>query len=55
MDYKRTVRDLARDYKKAGAKEKEERKNRYYMPEESRRKVKLACRRPLERCSVSLY
>lgn len=41
LDYKRTVRDLARDYKKAGAREKEERKNRYYMPEESRRKVQL--------------
>ncbi|XP_062395625.1 pre-mRNA-splicing factor ATP-dependent RNA helicase DHX16 [Sardina pilchardus] len=38
LDYKRTVRDLARDYKKAGAKEKDERKNRYYMPEENRRK-----------------
>uniref|UniRef100_A0A8C1WUM3 Pre-mRNA-splicing factor ATP-dependent RNA helicase DHX16 n=1 Tax=Cyprinus carpio TaxID=7962 RepID=A0A8C1WUM3_CYPCA len=38
LDYKRKVRDLARDYKKAGAKEKEERKNRYYMPEENRNK-----------------
>ncbi|TWW80013.1 pre-mRNA-splicing factor ATP-dependent RNA helicase DHX16 [Takifugu flavidus] len=36
--YKRTLRDLAKDYKKAGAKEEEERKNRYYMPEENRRK-----------------
>uniref|UniRef100_H3D255 RNA helicase n=1 Tax=Tetraodon nigroviridis TaxID=99883 RepID=H3D255_TETNG len=36
--YKRTLRDLAKDYKKAGAKEEEERKNRYYMPEETRRK-----------------
>lgn len=39
LDYKRTLRDLARDYKKAGAKEQEERKNRYYMPEEKRSKV----------------
>lgn len=39
MEYKRTLRDLAKDYKKAGAKELEERKNRYYMPEEIRRKV----------------
>lgn len=39
LEYKRTLRDLARDYKKAGAKEKEERKNRYYMPEEKRSKV----------------
>lgn len=38
--YKRTLRDLAKDYKKAGAKEEEERKNRYYMPEERRRKVR---------------
>ncbi|XP_077577302.1 pre-mRNA-splicing factor ATP-dependent RNA helicase DHX16 [Stigmatopora nigra] len=38
LDYKRTLRDLAKDYKKAGAKEHEERKNRYYMPEEIRRK-----------------
>lgn len=39
--YKRTLRDLAKDYKKAGAKEEEERKNRYYMPEEIRRKVRM--------------
>ncbi|XP_048882919.1 pre-mRNA-splicing factor ATP-dependent RNA helicase DHX16 isoform X2 [Brienomyrus brachyistius] len=39
LEYKRTLRDLAKDYKKAGAKEKEERKNRYYMPEESRTKT----------------
>ncbi|KAJ8377931.1 hypothetical protein AAFF_G00249940 [Aldrovandia affinis] len=39
LQYKRTVRDLAKDYKKAGAKEKEERKNRYYMPEEKRSKT----------------
>ncbi|XP_031610135.1 pre-mRNA-splicing factor ATP-dependent RNA helicase DHX16 [Oreochromis aureus] len=38
LEYKRTIRDLAKDYKKAGAKEQEERKNRYYMPEENRRK-----------------
>ncbi|XP_053743241.1 pre-mRNA-splicing factor ATP-dependent RNA helicase DHX16 [Synchiropus splendidus] len=38
LEYKRTLRDLARDYKKAGAKEHEERKNRYYMPEERRSK-----------------
>uniref|UniRef100_A0AAQ6AC30 RNA helicase n=1 Tax=Amphiprion ocellaris TaxID=80972 RepID=A0AAQ6AC30_AMPOC len=40
LEYKRTLRDLAKDYKKAGAKEQEERKNRYYMPEEKRRKVR---------------
>nr|XP_055053012.1 pre-mRNA-splicing factor ATP-dependent RNA helicase DHX16 isoform X1 [Misgurnus anguillicaudatus] len=39
LDYKRKIRDLARDYKKAGVKEKEERKNRYYMPEEKRSKT----------------
>ncbi len=39
LEYKRTLRDLAKEYKKAGAKEQEERKNRYYMPEEKRRKV----------------
>ncbi|KAM9353294.1 pre-mRNA-splicing factor ATP-dependent RNA helicase DHX16 [Symphorus nematophorus] len=38
LEYKRTLRDLAQDYKKAGAKEQEERKNRYYMPEEKRSK-----------------
>lgn len=38
LEYKRTLRDLAKDYKTAGAKEKEERKNRYYMPEEKRSK-----------------
>lgn len=38
LDYKRTLRDLAKEYKKAGAKEEEERKNRYYMPEEKRNK-----------------
>ena len=40
LDYKRTIRDLAKDYKQAGAREKEERKNRYYMPEEKRSKVR---------------
>lgn len=40
LEYKRTLRDLAKDYKKAGAKEQEERKNRYYMPEEKRSKVR---------------
>lgn len=39
LEYKRTLRDLAKDYKKAGAKEHDERKNRYYMPEETRKKV----------------
>ncbi|KAF6729435.1 putative pre-mRNA-splicing factor ATP-dependent RNA helicase DHX16 [Oryzias melastigma] len=38
LEHKRILRDLAKDYKKAGAKEQEERKNRYYMPEEKRRK-----------------
>ncbi|KAM6910016.1 pre-mRNA-splicing factor ATP-dependent RNA helicase DHX16 [Xenentodon cancila] len=38
LEYKRTLRDLAKDYKKAGAKEQEERKNRYYIPEEKRKK-----------------
>ena len=40
LEYKRTLRDLAKDYKKAGAKEQQERKNRYFMPEEKRSKVK---------------
>ena len=40
LEYKRTLRDLAKEYKKAGAKEQEERKNRYYMPEEKRMKVR---------------
>uniref|UniRef100_A0A4W4H1Z1 RNA helicase n=1 Tax=Electrophorus electricus TaxID=8005 RepID=A0A4W4H1Z1_ELEEL len=35
LEYKKQIRDLAQDYKKAGAREKEERKNRYYMPEET--------------------
>ncbi|KAK2844964.1 hypothetical protein Q5P01_011623 [Channa striata] len=38
LAYKRTLRDLASEYKSAGAKEQEERKNRYYMPEEKRSK-----------------
>ncbi|KAF3839509.1 hypothetical protein F7725_018226 [Dissostichus mawsoni] len=38
LEYKRNLRDLAKDYKKAGAKEQDERKNRYYMPEEKRNK-----------------
>lgn len=42
LEYKRTLRDLAKDYKKAGAKEQEERKNRYYMPKENRSKVRTA-------------
>ncbi|MEQ2171797.1 putative pre-mRNA-splicing factor ATP-dependent RNA helicase dhx16, partial [Goodea atripinnis] len=41
LEYKRTLRDLAKDYKRAGAKEQEERKNRYYMPEEKRSKREL--------------
>lgn len=41
LDYKRNLRDLAKEYKKAGAKEQEERKNRYYMPEEKRKKVRM--------------
>uniref|UniRef100_A0A8C5A108 RNA helicase n=1 Tax=Gadus morhua TaxID=8049 RepID=A0A8C5A108_GADMO len=39
LEYKRTLRDLAKDYKKAGVKEQQERKNRYFMPEEKRSKV----------------
>ncbi|XP_056457807.1 pre-mRNA-splicing factor ATP-dependent RNA helicase DHX16 [Gadus chalcogrammus] len=38
LEYKRTLRDLAKDYKKAGVKEQQERKNRYFMPEEKRSK-----------------
>ncbi|KAJ3597212.1 hypothetical protein NHX12_000741 [Muraenolepis orangiensis] len=38
LDYKRTLRDLAKDYKQAGAREQHERKNRYFMPEEKRSK-----------------
>ncbi|XP_067386232.1 pre-mRNA-splicing factor ATP-dependent RNA helicase DHX16 isoform X1 [Emydura macquarii macquarii] len=38
LEYKRRVRDLAKDYKQAGEKEKLEKSSRYYMPEESRSK-----------------
>uniref|UniRef100_A0A8D0HBU4 Activating signal cointegrator 1 complex subunit 3 n=1 Tax=Sphenodon punctatus TaxID=8508 RepID=A0A8D0HBU4_SPHPU len=38
LDYKRKVRDLAKEYKQAGEQEKLEKSNRYYMPEESRSK-----------------
>uniref|UniRef100_A0A8C7R4Q5 RNA helicase n=1 Tax=Oncorhynchus mykiss TaxID=8022 RepID=A0A8C7R4Q5_ONCMY len=50
LEYKRNLRDLAKDYKKAGAKEKEERKNRYYMPEEkrSKRDMELELEMPME-------
>lgn len=40
LEYKRRVRDLAREYKQAGEKEKLEKSNRYYMPEETRGKVR---------------
>uniref|UniRef100_K7FZK1 Activating signal cointegrator 1 complex subunit 3 n=1 Tax=Pelodiscus sinensis TaxID=13735 RepID=K7FZK1_PELSI len=39
LEYKRRVRDLAKDYKQAGEQEKLEKSNRYYMPEESRSKA----------------
>lgn len=39
LEYKRKVRDLAKQYKEAGNQEKLEKSNRYYMPEESRSKV----------------
>ncbi|XP_029441460.1 pre-mRNA-splicing factor ATP-dependent RNA helicase DHX16 isoform X2 [Rhinatrema bivittatum] len=38
LEYRRKVRDLAKDYKKAGEQEKMEKSQRYYMPEETRRK-----------------
>ncbi|KAG8448692.1 hypothetical protein GDO86_015677 [Hymenochirus boettgeri] len=38
LDYKRRVRDLAREYKKAGEKERMEKHDRYFMPEENRNK-----------------
>ncbi|XP_030053244.1 pre-mRNA-splicing factor ATP-dependent RNA helicase DHX16 [Microcaecilia unicolor] len=38
LEYRKKVRDLANDYKKAGDQEKMEKSNRYYMPEETRRK-----------------
>lgn len=40
LEYKRRVRDLAREYKRAGEKEKLEKSNRYYIPEETRGKVR---------------
>ncbi|MGH0163487.1 UNVERIFIED_CONTAM: hypothetical protein FKN15_045048 [Acipenser sinensis] len=39
LKYKKTVRDLAKEYKKAGQQEKLEKSNRYYMPEETRSKT----------------
>lgn len=42
LEYKRKVRDLAKQYKQAGEQEKMEKSNRYYMPEESRSKVTMA-------------
>lgn len=41
LEYKRKVRDLAKQYKQAGDQEKMEKHNRYYMPEESRSKVRV--------------
>lgn len=38
LEYKRKVRDLAKDYKKAGEKERMEKHDRYFMPEETRSK-----------------
>uniref|UniRef100_A0A4W3GF87 Activating signal cointegrator 1 complex subunit 3 n=1 Tax=Callorhinchus milii TaxID=7868 RepID=A0A4W3GF87_CALMI len=38
LEHKRRLRDLAQEYKQAGVQEREEKSNRYYMPEESRRK-----------------
>ncbi|XP_062368252.1 pre-mRNA-splicing factor ATP-dependent RNA helicase DHX16 [Cinclus cinclus] len=38
LRYKRQVRDLARDYKRAGAREQLERSSRYHIPEETRAK-----------------
>ncbi|XP_025072805.1 pre-mRNA-splicing factor ATP-dependent RNA helicase DHX16 [Alligator sinensis] len=38
LEYKCRVRDLAKEYKQAGEKEKLEKSNRYYIPEESRSK-----------------
>ncbi|XP_066437664.1 pre-mRNA-splicing factor ATP-dependent RNA helicase DHX16 isoform X2 [Eleutherodactylus coqui] len=38
LDYKKKVRDLAKEYKKAGEKERMEKHDRYFMPEESRSK-----------------
>ncbi|XP_053329339.1 pre-mRNA-splicing factor ATP-dependent RNA helicase DHX16 [Spea bombifrons] len=38
LEYKRSVRDLAKEYKKAGEKEKMEKHDRYFIPEENRSK-----------------
>ncbi|XP_053578026.1 pre-mRNA-splicing factor ATP-dependent RNA helicase DHX16 [Bombina bombina] len=38
LEYKRKVRDLAKEYKKAGEKERMEKHDRYFMPEENRSK-----------------
>ncbi|XP_078272456.1 pre-mRNA-splicing factor ATP-dependent RNA helicase DHX16 [Rhinoraja longicauda] len=38
LDYKKKVRDLAREYKVAGEQERQEKNNRYYMPQENRNK-----------------
>ncbi|CAJ0924802.1 unnamed protein product [Ranitomeya imitator] len=37
LEYKRSVRDLAKEYKKAGEKERMEKHDRYFIPEESRK------------------
>nr|XP_031363568.1 pre-mRNA-splicing factor ATP-dependent RNA helicase DHX16 [Lonchura striata domestica] len=39
LRYKRRLRDLARDYKRAGAQEQLERSSRYHIPQETRDKV----------------
>ncbi|XP_075692501.1 pre-mRNA-splicing factor ATP-dependent RNA helicase DHX16 [Rhinoderma darwinii] len=38
LEYKRSVRDLAKEYKQAGEKERMEKHDRYFMPEENRSK-----------------
>ncbi|XP_068106514.1 pre-mRNA-splicing factor ATP-dependent RNA helicase DHX16 [Hyperolius riggenbachi] len=38
LEYKRSVRDLAKEYKKAGERERMEKHDRYFMPEETRSK-----------------
>ncbi|XP_018416161.1 PREDICTED: putative pre-mRNA-splicing factor ATP-dependent RNA helicase DHX16 isoform X1 [Nanorana parkeri] len=38
LEYKRSVRDMAKEYKKAGEKERMEKHDRYFMPEETRSK-----------------
>ncbi|KAM3911595.1 pre-mRNA-splicing factor ATP-dependent RNA helicase DHX16 isoform 1-T2 [Leptodactylus fuscus] len=38
LEYKKKVRDLAKEYKKAGEKERMEKHDRYFMPEETRSK-----------------